>query len=31
MHMERVVDALAINGKAPGVGQDSVKQSRVEA
>jgi len=31
MHMERVVEALAINGEAPGAGQDSVKQARVEA
>jgi len=31
MHMERVVEALTVNGEAPGAGQDSVKQARVEA
>jgi len=30
MHMERVVEALTTNGEAPGAGQDSVKQARVE-
>ena len=30
MHMERVVEALATNGEAPGAGQDSVKQARAE-
>jgi len=31
MEMERVVEALSLNGMAPGAGQDSVKQAPVEA
>ena len=31
MQMERVVEALSLNGVAPGAGQDSVKQAPVEA
>lgn len=31
MYMERVVEALSLNGMAPGAGQDSVKQAPMEA